>query len=70
MIIVHEAPTTGGFGGEIAAIIADKAFDYLDGPVKRVGALFCPVPFDAKMEKFYLPSVERILDAARDLIEK
>lgn len=70
VIIVHEAPTTGGFGGEIAAIIADKAFDYLDGPVKRVGALFCPVPFDAGMEKFYLPSVERILDAARDLIEK
>lgn len=69
-IIVHEAPTVGGFGGEIAAIIADKAFDYLDGPVKRVGALFCPVPFDLEMEKFYLPSVEKILDAAKDLIEK
>ncbi len=68
-IIVHEAPTTGGFGGEIAAIIADKAFDYLDGPVKRVGALFCPVPFFPEMEKFYLPSVERIIAAAQEIIE-
>ena len=68
-IIVHEAPTTGGFGGEIAALIADKAFDYLDGPVKRVGALFCPIPFSPKMEQLYLPSVEKILEAAQDLIE-
>ncbi|MCJ7595438.1 MAG: alpha-ketoacid dehydrogenase subunit beta [Desulfobacterales bacterium] len=69
VVIVHEAPTTGGFGGEIAAIIADKGFDYLDGPIKRVGALFCPIPFSVPMEKFYLPSVEKILDAAKDLIE-
>ena len=69
VIIVHEAPTTGGFGGEIAAIIADKGFDLLDGPIKRVGALFTPIPFSVPMEKFYLPSVERILDAAKDLIE-
>jgi len=69
VVIVHEAPTTGGFGGEIAAILADKAFDYLDGPIKRVGALFCPIPFSVPMEKFYLPSVEKILDAAKDLIE-
>lgn len=68
-IIVHEAPTTGGFGGEIAALIADKAFDYLDGPIKRVGALFCPIPFSPKMEQLYLPSVEKILEAAQDLIE-
>ena len=68
-IIVHEAPTTGGFGGEIAALIADKAFDYLDGPVKRVGALFCPIPFSPKMEQLYLPSVEKILEAAQDLVE-
>jgi pyruvate/2-oxoglutarate/acetoin dehydrogenase E1 component len=60
---------TGGFGGEIAAIIADKAFDSLDGPVKRVGGLFCPIPFDPELEKFYLPSVEKILTAARDLFE-
>lgn len=69
VIIVHEAPTTGGFGGEIAAIIADKAFDSLDGPIKRVGGLFCPVPFDPELEKFYLPSVEKILIAAGDLFE-
>ena len=68
-IIVDEAPATGGFGGEIAAIIADKAFDYLEGPVKRVGALFCPVPFSIEMEKYYLPSVERIIETAGEIIE-
>lgn len=69
VIIVHEAPVTGGFGGEIAAIIAEKAFDYLDGPIKRVGALFCPIPFFLDMEKVYLPSVERILKAAQEIIK-
>jgi len=69
VVIVHEAPTTGGFGGEIAAIIADKAFDYLDGPIKRVGALFCPIPFYPEMEKFYLPSPERVMAAAREIID-
>lgn len=67
-IIVHEAPTEGGFGGEIAAVIAEKGFDYLDGPIKRVGGRFCPIPFSPEMEKFYLPSVERIIEAAKDLI--
>lgn len=68
-IIVHEAPTTGGFGGEIAALLADKGFDYLDSPVKRVGGLFCPIPFSLAMEQFYLPSVDIIIQAAQELIE-
>lgn len=68
VIIVHEAPTTGGAGGEIAAILADEGFDMLDGPVKRVGGQFCPIPFSPEMEKFYLPSVEKILEAAESLI--
>jgi pyruvate dehydrogenase E1 component beta subunit len=67
-VIVHEAPTFGGFGGEIAALLADKGFDYLDGPVKRVGGLFCPIPFSLTMEQLYLPSVDRIIQAARELI--
>ena len=68
-IIVHEAPTFGGFGGEIAALLADKGFDYLDAPVKRVGALFCPIPFSLTMEQLYLPSVDRIMQAAHELID-
>ncbi len=67
-IIVHEAPTFGGFGGEIAGLIADKGFNYLDGPVKRVGGLFCPIPYAPEMEQLYLPSVDRIIQAARELI--
>jgi pyruvate/2-oxoglutarate/acetoin dehydrogenase E1 component len=67
-IIVHEAPMFGGFGGEIAAILADKAIDYLDGPVKRVGALFTPIPNWIKMEEYYLPNVEKILDAVKEVI--
>jgi pyruvate/2-oxoglutarate/acetoin dehydrogenase E1 component len=63
-VIVHEAPTFGGFGGEIAALLADKGIDFLDGPVKRVGGLFTPIPMHAAMEQYYLPSVEKIVAAA------
>jgi len=68
-IIVHEAPEFGGFGGEIAALLADKGFDYLDAPVKRVGALFSPIPYSPAMEQLYLPSADRIIQAARELID-
>ncbi len=68
VVIVHEAPVFGGFGGEIAALIAEKAVDYLDGPIKRVGALFCPIPNWIKMEEFYLPSVEKVLNAVKEVI--
>ncbi|MBN2323108.1 MAG: alpha-ketoacid dehydrogenase subunit beta [Spirochaetes bacterium] len=67
-VIVQESPVFGGFGGEIAAMLADRAIDYLDGPVKRVGSLFTPIPNWIEMEKFYLPSVEKILDAAGEVI--
>ncbi len=67
-VIVHEAPTTGGFGGEIAALLADKGIDFLDGPVKRVGALFCPIPSSPEMEQFYLPNADKIVKAAREIL--
>ncbi len=67
-VIVHEAPTTGGFGGEIAALLADKGIDFLDGPVKRVGALFCPIPSSPEMEQFYLPDADKIVKAAREIL--
>jgi pyruvate/2-oxoglutarate/acetoin dehydrogenase E1 component len=68
-VIVHEAPVHGGFGGEIAAVLADRGIDFLDGPVKRVGGRFCPIPSSFKMEEYYLPSVERIIDAVREILE-
>jgi len=68
IVIVHEAPVFGGFGGEIAGIVADKAIDYLDGPVKRVGALFTPIPNWNKMEEYYLPDVKKIVGAVRETI--
>ncbi len=68
-IIIHEAPEFGGFGGEIAALLADKGFNFLDGPVKRVGGLFSPIPYSPAMEQIYLPSAARIIQAARELID-
>jgi pyruvate/2-oxoglutarate/acetoin dehydrogenase E1 component len=62
-VIVHEAWTKGGYGGEIAAIIADKGIDYLDGPVKRVGAKHVPIPFSPNLEDYVLPQVDDICAA-------
>ncbi len=67
-VIVQEAPVFGGFGGEIAGLLADKAIDYLDGPVKRVGAPFTPIPNWIKMEEFYLPGVEKIVEAVGEVV--
>jgi len=63
VVIVHEAPVTGGFGAEIAAVIAEKAIGYLDAPIIRVGAPFTPVPFSPPLEKFYMPDEEKIISA-------
>jgi pyruvate/2-oxoglutarate/acetoin dehydrogenase E1 component len=67
-IILHEAPLTGGFGGELAARIAEKAFDYLDAPIKRVASLDTPSPFSPPLEAFYLPDKNKVLAAARQLL--
>jgi 2-oxoisovalerate dehydrogenase E1 component beta subunit len=67
-LIVHEANITGGFGGEIAALIAQEAFEYLDAPVMRIASLDVPVPFSPPLEMAMLPSVDKILDAARQLL--
>jgi pyruvate/2-oxoglutarate/acetoin dehydrogenase E1 component len=67
-VIVYEAPKTGGFGGEIAAILAEEAFDYLDAPIVRVAAPDIPIPASPTMEDFYMPSEERIVAAAKSLL--
>jgi pyruvate/2-oxoglutarate/acetoin dehydrogenase E1 component len=68
VIILHEAPLTGGAGAEFAARIADKAFDYLDAPVKRVASLDVPTPCSPPLEGFYLPNKEKVIAAARELL--
>jgi pyruvate/2-oxoglutarate/acetoin dehydrogenase E1 component len=69
VVIVHEAPTFGGFGGEIAAMIAEGGFYTLDAPIKRVGAPFTPVPAHPLLEQFYLPNAEKIVKAAKEILE-
>ena len=67
-VVVHEAPVFAGFAGEIAALLADRGIDYLDGPVKRVGAPFTPIPNWIRMEEYYLPNVDKILKAVKEVI--
>src|SRR5687768_10371459 len=68
VIILQEAPLTGGAGAEFAARIAEKAFDYLDAPIKRVGAMDVPTPYSPPLEAYYLPNKEKVLKAARELL--
>jgi 2-oxoisovalerate dehydrogenase E1 component beta subunit len=64
VVIVHEDHRTLGVGAEISAIIAEEAFDCLDAPIVRVTAPDVPaIPFSAPLEKFYMPSVEKIVTA-------
>lgn len=67
-VIVHEAPRTAGIGAEVAAIVAERALYSLDAPVLRVTGLDAPFPLFVH-ERDYLPSVERIADAARRAVE-
>ena len=68
VVIVHEAPVRGGWGGEMAAVIADQAFDYLDAPIKRVGAKNAPIPFPGVLEEYVLPSEADIEGAIRSIV--
>jgi acetoin:2,6-dichlorophenolindophenol oxidoreductase subunit beta len=67
LIVVHEAVKFAGCGAEIAALVAEKAFDYLDAPIMRIGAPFCPVPFSQILEAAYLPGEAAISEALRSI---
>jgi len=64
-VVVHQAYRHGGFGAEIAATVAERAFDHLDAPVARVGSLDVPVPFSPPLEEYVLPTAARVVDAVR-----
>ena len=67
VIVLHEASLTGGFGGEVAAQVAEFAFEWLDAPVKRLGSLDIPVPYAGVLEDASRPNAETIVAAARQL---
>jgi pyruvate dehydrogenase E1 component beta subunit len=69
-VVAHEAVTRMGFGAEVAAVVQEKAFDYLDAPVERVGAKFTPVPFAPVMEAFVVPHAADVLAAVRRTVER
>ena len=66
-MVVHEAPKTGGIGGEIAARIAEDLFHCLDAPIVRVAPPHTPIPFSPVLEEAYLPNTETIASKARAL---
>ena len=67
VILLHEDTRTGGMAGELAALLAEKAFEDLDGPIIRVTAPDTPVPFAPPLEEYFLPNVRKVADAARKL---
>jgi 2-oxoisovalerate dehydrogenase E1 component beta subunit len=67
VLIVHAANRLCGVGAEVSALIAEDAFDWLDGPVRRLGGLDTPVPFSPPLEDAYRPNAQKIYDAARVL---
>jgi 2-oxoisovalerate dehydrogenase E1 component beta subunit len=67
-LVVYEDNLTGGFGAEVAAIIADEAFEYLDGPVRRLAGPDVPaMPYSHPLQDWFLPDPEQIADAIRQL---
>jgi 2-oxoisovalerate dehydrogenase E1 component len=68
-LVVHEDKVFGGFGGEIVSSIIENAFEYLDGPVRRVGSIFTPVGFHRILEEAILPNTEKIYSVAKESLE-
>ena len=68
LLVVHEAVTTGGFGGEIAATVAEELFASLKAPVRRLGAPRIPVPYSPPLEDVCKIAPQRIAEIARELV--
>src|SRR6187200_3200892 len=69
VLVLHEDTRTGGFGAEIAATVAEEAFEDLDAPVKRIAAPDTPVPFSPPLEKAFIPQVDDVVAGLRELAE-
>ena len=65
VVIAHEAHQRSGPGAEIAAVLAEEAIEYLDGPILRVSAKNVPLPYSPDLERYVLPGVDDIVEAAR-----
>jgi acetoin:2,6-dichlorophenolindophenol oxidoreductase subunit beta len=70
VVVAHEAVTRMGWGAEVAALVQEKAFDYLDAPVERVGAKFTPLPFAPVMEEFVIPHGRDVLAAIKRTVAR
>lgn len=68
-VVVHEDKVFAGFGAEIASMITEEAFEYLDAPVKRVGSTFTPVGFNRILERAILPNTDKIYQACKEILE-
>ena len=68
VLIAHEDKVFGGFGGELAAIVASECFPWLDAPIERVGSEFTPVGFNRILERAILPNTDKVLAAARKVL--
>jgi 2-oxoisovalerate dehydrogenase E1 component beta subunit len=68
-LLLYEARRTGGIGGELAAIIAEEAFEYLDAPIMRIASEDTPVPYAPPLEAAFLPNVEKVVEGARRLVK-
>ncbi|MCG6879597.1 MAG: alpha-ketoacid dehydrogenase subunit beta [Deltaproteobacteria bacterium] len=69
LVVIHEEVKFCGSGAEIAATVAEEAFDYLDAPVIRIGAPFVPVPFSTPLEQAFIPNAAQLMDAIKKVME-
>ena len=69
LIVIDEANPRCSIATDIAAIVADKGFDLLDAPIKRITAPHTPVPFSPPLEKLYLPTPEKVIETVSEMIE-
>jgi len=68
LVVLHEATRTGGFGGEIAAVVMEQGFGHLKAPLRRVTGPDIPVPASPPLEQFYIPSDEQLITAIREIM--